>query len=188
VTRYDLRDSYRTGLLRYAAAAVALGLFIMVPIGVSVGRARPRHLDGADLILGLSWLGLCLSVAAWSLWQAYAWIEVDQHGIVMSGWLRPRSLAWSDITGMWTRTYFGRSAYVTVLQVSTTNRRLRQRIPVPHASSSIAFPARNDSFSHIAADLHNRWWQATHTGPPPALPDRRGRLERAFTRRVRRHP
>src|SRR5262245_45421588 len=117
--RLVLRGRQRTAFLTRAAMCAVAGLIAVLPPHPWTARL-PHPAD--QWFVGFA--SLLWAIALYYLRVAYGWVEVDDTGLRTSRLVRGRSIRWTDVQRITTRTYHGRGGSVTVVKVHTKRGRV----------------------------------------------------------------
>jgi Bacterial PH domain len=112
--RFDLRGRQRRSFLVMAAFCLVLGPFLAAGI-IGPKNHAPGTLVWFEAITLAFWLA-----AAYFVRVAFGWVVADSSGLRTSRAYRGRAVHWDDIESIRTRSYQGRVASISVIQVRTT--------------------------------------------------------------------
>ncbi|HEY5988642.1 MAG TPA: hypothetical protein VIV12_20020 [Streptosporangiaceae bacterium] len=113
VVRFDLRGRQRRSFLIMAAFCLVLGPFLAAGI-IGPQNHAPSALVWFEAITLAFWV-----VASYFARVAFGWVVADSAGLWTSRAYRGQAVRWDDIESFQPRSYRGRAASVTLVQVRT---------------------------------------------------------------------
>jgi hypothetical protein len=111
--RFDLRGRQRRSFLIMAVSCVVLGPFL------AAGVVGPRNQSAGSLVWFEAITLAVWVVAAYYVRVAFGWVVADSSGLRTSRVYRGQAVRWDDVEFIRPRSYQGRVASITLVQVRT---------------------------------------------------------------------